>query len=65
MTASEIFILVLMGIIALQMFFLYRLIQSSLETMRACSETSDRAFDLTFRALDELVAQSPQESKSE
>jgi hypothetical protein len=58
-SASEIFILVLMAIIALQMYLLYRIIQSSLETMRACSETSNKAYDLAVQALDDLVALSP------
>lgn len=61
MSTAEIFILVLMGIIALQMLFMHLMINASLKTMRSCSETSDKAFDLTFRALDELVARSPQE----
>lgn len=55
MSTAEIFILVLMGVVALQMYLLYRIIQDSLETMRRCSGTSDKACALAMRALDGLV----------
>lgn len=51
MSAAEIFILVLMAIIALQMCLIYSLLQSSLETMRACSETSNKAYELAVMML--------------
>lgn len=55
MSASEIFILVLMAVIALQMWFIYWTLQSSLETMRACSETSNKAYELAMMTLDDKV----------
>lgn len=67
MNPSEIFILVLMGLIALQIYFTHRIIQASLETMKSCSETTDKAAELAMRVLDDLVeahARSPQEGET-
>lgn len=63
MSPSEIIILALLAVIALQTYFTHRIIQASLDTMRSCSETTDMATELSIRVLDDLVeahAQLPQ-----
>jgi hypothetical protein len=49
---SEVLNIVLLGVVALQMFLTRHLLVDSMRTMRACSETSDMAFELALRVLD-------------
>lgn len=51
MTFPEVVSLILMAIVALQMWFIRYLIRTSLETMRGSHEVSQMAMDLSHRVL--------------
>lgn len=61
MSFPEILSLVLLAVVALQMWLIRWVIENSLQVMRSCSETTDMAVNLSKRVLDS--ASSPLTSK--
>jgi hypothetical protein len=55
MSFPEIVSLILLAVVALQMWFVRWVLKTSLATMKSCSETTDMATALSTRVLDQLA----------